>query len=255
VLPAPATIPARVLATLVAAENLGELHLALAPTAVWRPPTWRDPPADEYLAALGWRDRTSGLEREVAATLAVLCRPVVELYGWITHRGTTIGVLAGRIGKDAVLAVRTQDGMVGLSNIPTTRLADRLVAQTPPVPAAQVKPFLVSPAEVRSVTWSGRLLSPAGVTARRASPETRLAKQLLVQPRTGGAELWAATRTSTGLRHAIEHPVRYADVGGRRWLITTVSPTQVALGPGGPEHLVAVLNRGLGTLITSSSGP
>ncbi len=245
-LPAPATIPARVLATLVATEHLGELHLTLAPTAVWRPPTWRDPPVDEYLAALGWRDRTSGLEREVAATLAVLCRPVVELYGWITHRGTTIGVLAGRIGKDAVLAVHTQDGMVGLSNIPTTRLADRLVAQAPPVPAAQVKPFLVSPAEVRSVTWSGRLLSPTGVIARRASPETRLAKQLLVQPRTGGAELWAATRTSTGLRHAIEHPVRYADLGGRRWLITTVSPTQVALGPGSPEHLVAALNRGLG---------
>jgi len=248
VLPAPVTVPARLLATLVAAEHLGELHLTLAPTAVWRPPTWREPPADDYLAALGWRDPTNGLEREVAATLAVLCRPAVELFGWITHLGTTIGVLAGRIGKDAVLAVRTQDGMVGLSNIPTTRLADRLVAQAPPVPPAPVKPFLVSPAEVRSVTWSGRLLSPTGVTARRASPETRLAKQLLVQPRTGGAELWAAARTNTGLRHAVEHPVRYADLGGRRWMITTHNPTQVALGPGSPEQLVAALNRSLGAV-------
>lgn len=254
VLPAPVTIPARVLAALVAAEHLGELHLTLAPAAVWRPPPWREPPADDYLAALGWRDRASGLEREVAATLTVLCRPMVELFGWITHRGSTIGVLAGRIGKDAVLAVRTEDGMVGLRTIPTTRLADRLVAQAPPVPAAPVKPFVVSPAEVRSVTWTGRLLSPAGATARRASPETRLAKQLLVQPRTGGGELWAATRTSTGLRRAIEQPVRYADLGGRRWLITTHSATQVSLGPGGPEHLVAALNRGLGS-VTSSDGP
>lgn len=244
-LPAPVSVPARVLAELVAAEHLGELHLALAPAAVWKPPA-SAPPADDYLASLGWRDPANGLEREVAASLTVLCRPAVELFGWITHRGSTIGVLAGRIGRTAVLAVRTQDGMVGLSNIPTTRLADRLVAQAPPLPAAPVKPFLVSPAEVRAVTATGRLLSPTGVTARRASPETRLAKRLLVQPRTGGAELWAATRTSTGLRRAIEHPVRYADLGGRRWMITNHSPTQVTVGPGSPERLVAALNSGLG---------
>lgn len=257
VLPAPATIPAPVLAWLVATEKLGELHLTLAPAAVWRPPTEHDPRPDqaaEQLTALGWRDRTGGLEREVAATLTVLCRPADEMYGWITHEGATIGVLAAKIGKDAVLAVHTPDGTIGLSNIPAGRLAERLVAQTPHIEAAQGKPLTVSPADVRSVNRTGRQLTPTGAVTRRASPEVRQAKQLLAQHRTGGGELWVAARDSTGTRHVSKNPLRYADLGSvdlaGRHLITKHGVSQVRISPAGRNQLVAALIHARRTLLS-----
>ncbi len=245
VFPAPAAIPARVLAWLVAQHGLGEPHVTLAPAAVWRPPhdpgTWPDQAA-EWLTTLGWRDRSGGLEREVSASLAVLCAPVDEAYGWITHDGVTIAVLAARIGKDAVLAVRTPDDMIGLSGVPVGRLTQRLVAQVPHRPAMPGHPWAVSPAEVRSVNTAGRRLGPAGVTVRRASPEARHARQLLTQPRSGGGELWVACRDSSGLRHVVRQPVRYADLAGGRILLTRHKDV-VRVVPGGRDDLVSALDR------------
>ncbi|MFC4853599.1 ESX secretion-associated protein EspG [Actinophytocola glycyrrhizae] len=239
----PATVPARVLAWLVARHGLGEPHIALAPTAVWRPPHEPDPWPDrsaDWLTKLGWCDRAGRLEREVSASLAVLCRPVDEAYGWITHVGVTIAVLAARIGKDAVLAVRTPDDMVGLSGIPAGRLTERLVAQLPELPPLPGRPWTVSPAEVRSVNKTGRRLGPAGATVLRASPEARAARQLLTQPRTGGGELWVAHRDRSGLRH-VGQPVRYADLAGGRVLLTR-QPRGVRVVPGAGADLVAALN-------------
>jgi hypothetical protein len=251
VLPAPATIPARVLAWLVTNERLGELHIALAPDAQWRAPSARNPwpvAAAERLTVLGWRDSAGMPEREVITSLTVLCRPMVEMYGWITHDGATVGVLAAKIGKDAVLAVRTPDGMIGLTSIPAGRLAERLVAQTPLVPAGPGKPLLVSPADVRSVNRAGRQLTATGAIVRKASPDTRHAKQLLAQPRTGGGELWVAARDSTGRRHVTKQPLCYADLTSGRHLITRHGTVQVQVSPAGRAHLVTALNRAHHTL-------
>lgn len=246
VLPAPANIPAQVLAWLVAAEGLGELHVTLAPVAQWRAPSARNPWPDEAaerLTVLGWRDSAGRLEREVVATLTVLCRPVVEMFGWITHDGATIGVLAAKIGKDAVLAVRTPDGTVGLTSIPAGQLAEWLIAQTPHIPAGPGKPLLVSPADVRSVNRAGRQLTATGVIVRKASPDTRQVKQLLAKPRTGGGELWVAARDSAGRRHAIEQPLRYADINNGRHLITVQGTAHVRLIPAGHTQLITALNQ------------
>jgi hypothetical protein len=251
VLPAPATIPARVLAWLVAEEGLGELHVTLAPVAPWRAPSVRNPWPDEAaerLTVLGWRDSAGRLEREVVASLTVLCRPVVEMFGWISHDGATIGVLAAKIGKDAVLAVRTPDGMVGLTSIPAGRLAERLVAQTPYIPAGPGKPLLVSPAEVRSVNRAGRQLTATGAIVRKASADARQVKQLLAKPRTGGGELWVAARDSAGRRHVIKQPLRYADIDNGRHLITMQGAAQVRLIPAGHTQLVTALNEAHRTL-------
>ena len=244
VLPAPATIAARVLAWVLATEGLGEAHLTVAPSALWRPPGGPDPlpgQVAERLTALGWRDRAGDLEREVVATLTVLCRPLVEMYGWITHDGATIGVLAAKIGKDAVLAVRTPDGMVGLSNIPAGRLAERLVAQTPHVVAARGRPFVVSSAEVRAVNRYGRTRTTTGAMVRTASPEARQAKRLLAQDTTGGGELWVAVRDGTGLRQVITQPVRYVDLVGGRRMIAVQGDSRVRLSPADRGQLVAAL--------------
>ncbi|WP_291415579.1 ESX secretion-associated protein EspG [Actinophytocola sp.] len=251
VLPAPATVPARVLAWLVAAERLGELHLTLAPAAQWQPPSARNPWSDETaerLTVLGWRDSAGKLEREVVASLTVLCRPVVEMFGWMTHAGATIGVLAARIGKDAMLAVRTPDGRIGLSSIPAGRLAERLVAQAPLIPPGPGKPLSVSPADLRSVNRAGRQLTSTGAIVRKAGPDARHTRQLLSQPGTGGGELWVATRDSAGRRHVIERPLRYADIDNGRHQITVSGAAQVRLIPAGCAQLVTALNLAYRTL-------
>lgn len=245
VLPAPATIPARVLAWLVAAEQLGELHPVLAPAAVWRPPTMRDPSAAhaaELLTVLGWRDRAGRLEREVAASLSVLCRPTDERYGLISYQGATIGVLTARTGRDAVLAVRTPDGLIGLSTIPAARLTERLVAQAPHVPAAPGAPLAVSPAEVSTVNRHGRQRTATGLL-RRANPQARQAKQLLTLPRCGGGELWVAARDRAGVHHVTKQPVRYSDVDSGRYLITLPDEAQVRLGPADRVDLITAVNK------------
>jgi len=242
--PAPAAIPAPVLGWLVSAEGLGELHPALAPTPVWRPPAQRDPTPGqvaELLTVLGWRDRHGRLEREVAASLAALCRPTDERYGLISHGDATIRVLTARIGKDAVLAVHTPDDVVGLSTIPAGRLTERIVAQIPHLPAAKGNALSISPAEVRSVDRHGRQRTATGLL-RKASSQTRQAKQLLGQPRTGGGELWAAARDRAGTRHVSTQSVRYADLDCGRYLVTPSGESLIRLSPADRADLITALN-------------
>jgi hypothetical protein len=214
VFPAPAKVPAYLLAWLVAEYHLGELHKTLLPEAMWYPPAEHDAlrgQVAELLLVRGWRDRRGELEREVAASLTVLCRPTDEFYGWVNRDGITTGVLAGSIGKEAVLAIGHPDGSVWLNNINSTRLAARLVAQTPDVPASLDNPFTVSPDEVRSTNRSGRLRTPSGVTVHRANAAVRRAQRLAASPVTGYGELSTARRDQWGHRHRAEHPLRYAD--------------------------------------------
>lgn len=228
VLPAPAKVPVDLLAWLVAEYRLGELHKTLLPEARWYPRTERDAlrgRVRELLVVRGWRDRRGELEREVAASLTVLCRPAEEFYGWITRDGDTVGVLAGRIGRESVLAVSHPDGTVGLSTGNSSRLAARLVAQTPDVTAGPGRPFTVSPDEVLSANRGGRQRTPSGVTVRRASAEVRLARRLAALPVSGCGELSTARRDRWGRRHRAEEPLRYVDTADGRiaTLVTTVS--------------------------------
>jgi len=245
VLRAPVTVPADLLAWLVTEHQLGELHPVLAPGATWYPPVEHDVlrgQVQELLLVQGWRDRHGQLEREVAAALTVLCRPVEEFYGWINRDGATIGVLAGKIGTEAVLAARHPDDTIWLTTIKSTRLAARLVAQTPDVPASPVTVFTVSPAEVRSTSRSGRQRTPAGVGVRRASTDVRRAQQLAAAPVSGFGELSTARRDAWGHRHRAEHPLRYRDtVDGRHALIVpsdSSADSQVRIEPVTRDDLV-----------------
>jgi hypothetical protein len=242
VLPAPARVPAAQLAWLVAEANLGELHKTLAPEARWLPPAGHDTmrrEAQELLTALGWRDRLGHLEREVAASLAVLCRPRVEYYGWITHDGRTIGVLAGRTGKEALLAVHQADSTVWLSQTGANRLAERLVAQTPDVPAGSGTPFTVSASEVRATRPDGRRRTPTGAGVRRAGPEVRRTRRLVELPVGGFGELSVATRDEWGRRRRAAQPLRYTDTSeGRFALLPGAGDGEVRVTPAGRDDLV-----------------
>jgi hypothetical protein len=252
VLPKPVTVPASQLAWLLTAANLGEPHKVLAPEARWLPPADQEAlrqRTDELLTLYGWRDHTGGLDREVAAALAVLCRPQVEHYGWIAHDGHSVGVLAGRIGREAVLAVRQRDSTVCVRSIHPNRLGAELVEQTPPVPAGRGISFTVSAAEVRSTGRDGGQRTTSGVGVRRASPEVRQARRLASLPSMGHGELSVARRDEWGRRQRARRPLRYADTSeGRFVVLFAAGSDQVQVEPAGRAELVRHLARMEGTL-------
>ncbi|GAB3460344.1 ESX secretion-associated protein EspG [Actinophytocola sediminis] len=252
VLPTPATVPASLLAWLVADANLGELHKTLAPEAQWLPTAGRDAlrlRGQELIAELGWRDRYGRLEREVAGALTVLCRPKVEYYGWIAHEGQTVGVLAASAGREAVFAVRQADSTIWLTSVHATQLAERLVAQIPVVPAGRGRSFTVSAKEVRSTRRDGRQRTPSGAGVRRAGPEVRDAQRLAALPSTGHGELSVASRDEVGRRHRAPRPLRYTDTSDGRFTLSFLDGgDQVRVAPAGRDDLLRHLTRMAQTL-------
>jgi ESX secretion-associated protein EspG len=204
VLPASVSLSVRVLARVVTAGGLGELHPVLAPTPVWR----ADGDDEPLSPALGWVDRRGVLDREVAAALAVLCRPRAACHGWITCGRVTTAVLAAAIGKEAVLAVRC-GGTVRLSRISASRLVERLVAQTPVVPAARGVPVVVSLSELHA----------AGPT-KAGNPAVLRVRRLVALPTSGAGELYAGDSA----------PVCYVDTAVGRVVVTPLGDGVVRVG-------------------------
>ncbi|GLZ40402.1 ESX secretion-associated protein EspG [Actinokineospora sp. NBRC 105648] len=215
--------------------RIGELHVALAPPATWLPKQAdeeADDRAREELAQLGGIDRRGRLDADLAATLALLCAPHNEFYGWITSHGRTIGVLAASTGRDAVLAVRT-DREVHLKQSTPDKLAERLAAQVPEVPPGQGPSVTITPTAPTS-----RITAPA----RRSTPELDLARRIAALPTTGGGELHTAVRDDAGRRHAIAHPLRYADSTHGRWLNATLRDGRVLIAPASRDTLARRLH-------------
>lgn len=245
VLPAAAQLPARVLARIVAGNGLGDLHHTLAPTATWRPPGAPDPcdaETADALTRLGWRQRNGSLDREVAASLAALCRPDAEFYGWLTQDGATTAVVAASAGREAVLALRS-DSSVWLSTVPAKRLAERLVAQLPDTPSVAGHATTVALADLHAASRNGRVRAQGGVIARRADPDVRHVQRLMSLPVMGAGELYAAVRDDNDTRLTHDEPVEYVDTSDGRVLATKPDPRHLRVGPGSRDDLVAELHR------------
>jgi hypothetical protein len=241
----PLTLSAEKLARLVEMENLGELHVALKPLAVWRRQKDReefDKAIRDELAALGLYDRRGRLDVEVESSLAVLCRPRTEFYGWIQRDDRTVGVLAAAIGKEGVLAVRDGDE-VRLRQVGTKNLAEALVRQTAEVPPGKGDTISFVQSEAAAAV-DGRHTSEVGVRTVAASREIRLAQRIASQPTTGGGQFSVACRDHVGRRRASEHPLRYADTANGRWLNLTTSlgrDNRILLAPASQSDLAARL--------------
>jgi hypothetical protein len=241
VLPGPATVATGVLAWAVREERLGEPHPVLAPTARWRPRTgWAEAKelAHQEFARLGWLDRRGRLDVDVVAALAVLCRADSECYGWISEGGHTIAVLTAATGRPGLLAIRDGD-LVRLSHIRSTELAEKLVAQLPPVPAARTQPLRVLRDELAVTTRDGRRRSETGVIFAPAGTPARLVRQLGALPTLGTAELHVAVRDSAG-RHRAAQPLRCVDTSRGRYFYL-IRNGEVLVAPGGRAELVARL--------------
>ncbi len=225
VLSAAVRVSASVLSALVARERLGKLHVALAPVA-----TWRDEPLDirDELAAIGWAGE---LDRDVIASLRVLCEPTTAYYGWLTHDGATVSVLTAAIGREAILAVRDGD-LVRLRTIGARQLADRLVAQLPDVPPGRGLPFTVSLSELRATDRRGRVRAPGGVVSRRAGPEVLRAQELLALESTGAGEIYSSSQV----------PLCYIDTVEGRYVVSSLTEDTVRVAPASVSALVSQLD-------------
>jgi hypothetical protein len=215
----PLKLHVELLVRLVRLENLGELHTTLKPAAVWRRKEDQDRlevEARNEFMRLGLLDNRGRLDVEVAAALAVLTRAGAEFYGWINEGDKTKGVLAGAIGREALLAVR--DGqMVNITQIRPETLPQALVNRTPDVRPARGEAVNVLRSEMLAST-GGRQRTAAGVGLRPAPPEVRIVQQVMAQPTVGGGELYVAVRDRMGRRKASSEPLRYADTETGRWL-------------------------------------
>lgn len=215
----PLKLHVELLVRLVRMENLGELHNTLKPSAVWRRKEDQDRlevEARNEFMRMGLLDSRGRLDVEVAASLAVLTRAGAEFYGWINEGDTTRGVLAGAIGREALLAVR--DGQqVNIIQIRPETLPQALVNRTPDIRPARGEPLNVLRSEMLA-SAGGRQRTAAGVGLRPAPPEVRLVQQVMAQPTVGGGELYVAVRDRMGRRNVTPEPLRYADTEQGRWL-------------------------------------
>lgn len=220
----PLKLHVEALARLVRMENLGELHITLKPQAVWRRKADQElleVEARKEFMRLGLLDNRGRVDVEVAASLAVLTRAGVEFYGWINVGDNTKGVLAGAIGREAVLAIR--DGAtVTVTQIRPETLPTALVSQTPDVRPSRGEAVNVLRSEMLA-TVGGRQRTAAGVGMRPARPEVRILQQIIAQPTTGGGELYVAVRDRMGRRKPVQDPLRYADTENGRWLNQTTT--------------------------------
>lgn len=233
------TVPVDVLAWLVRAEGLGELHVVLAPAARWIPRTARNELESRYREEVRAR---FGTDEDALGSLAVLCRATSEFYGWISVGGTAIGVLAAAIGGEAMLAVREGDS-VWLSQVRRSVLAEALVAQTPEVPAARAQSVTVDLTEVLA-TSAGQQPTASGVSLRQASQQVRLVKQITEWDTTGCGEFYVAVRDGMGRRIGVSQPLCYADtVRGRfmNYVTGTGSAARITVAPACRSHLTARL--------------
>lgn len=234
------------LARLVRMENLGDLHVTLKPLAVWRRKADQErmeTEARNEFQRLGLLDRRGRVEVEAAASLAVLCRAGAEFYGWVNEGEKTKGVLAGAIGREAILAVR-EGAMVTITQIRPETLPNALVSQTPEVPPSRGEAVSVLRSDMLA-TVSGRQRTAAGVGMRPAPPEVRIVQRVIDQPTTGAGELYVAIRDRMGRRVPVRAPLRYADTATGRWL-NHATPTQdgderVLVAPASRSDLVGRL--------------
>jgi hypothetical protein len=239
VLEKPLTLHVEALSRLVRMENLGELHVTLKPQATWRRKSDQhalETEARNEFMRLGYLDSRGRVDVDLAASLAVLCRAGAEFYGWINEGEHTKGVLAGAIGREAVLAIR-DDVTVTVTQIRPETLPIALVSQTPEVAPSRGEAVNVLRSEMLA-SVGGRQRTAAGVGMRPAPPEVRIVQQIMAQPTTGGGELFVAVRDRMGRRQPVRDPLRYADTVTGRWLNHTTTA-----GDGEQRVLVAPATR------------
>lgn len=229
-------LPLDALTAVLRWENVDQPHPVLASELRWRT-------ADEQRrvdqATLAELDEvglvTDGsVDQDFRDVMAVLARPTVEYFGWMSTLHGDVGVLVASNGSLAVLAI-TENDTVWLSQVGTETLAETLVAQMPPLGPAR-----------------GRSLNIVEADADRPDvPDANLLSALMASPRLGAGQLYTAVRDHLGRRQKTTRPLTYMDIQeGRpaqgRWMtrtsVTGSGEKWVFAAPASAQGIVAKLN-------------
>ncbi|MFI9380261.1 ESX secretion-associated protein EspG [Kutzneria sp. NPDC052558] len=205
-------------------ENIGD-----QPEALFVLPDTADPQrraqatvrASEELTQLGLFDRQRGVHPALVSTFRLLARPEVEFYGYLAHQQrrepfTALAVAGGGWGLLAIL----DDTTLALHPVRGDSVAEALIGQLPPVPAAHGQSLTVPATAVdgpvgRQAEEEFSVFAGQG----RTDPAVTRLKRLADEPRTGGAELHVAVRDRNGRRRRNAFPLKVIDVESGRWFI------------------------------------
>jgi hypothetical protein len=203
--------------------------------------------ACEELAQLGLFDRQRGVHPTLLDTFRLLARPEVEFYGYLAHQQPRepFTALAAATGGRGVLAI-LDDATLALHPVRPDSIAETLIGQLPPVPAAHGQSLTVPAATFDGP--SGRPpdeeFSVFAGQARTDPAVTRL-KRLADEPRTGGAQFHVAVRDRNGRRRRNAFPLNVIDVESGRWFIqrqhNTSREVWITAAPATPQTLATKL--------------
>ncbi|HYS40207.1 MAG TPA: ESX secretion-associated protein EspG [Pseudonocardiaceae bacterium] len=234
----PVTVTVGALSTMLRAQGIGELPVAIRPGAVWRDP---DGEREAEAAALAefreirWVDRGSRLDGDALDSLHVLARPGVEYTAILVHAERQDAVVVAGRGDEAVIAYREGDA-VTLSCLRHQSLPETLLRQ---IPDARPAPIDALNARVADMDARNGEADPVGDARMLA----RLGRRRLV----GQGELSVATRDHYG-RRQVSGPIRYQDYKFGR-VVIVVSGGYVSVAPATKTLLLARLREAHRALI------
>jgi hypothetical protein len=199
-------------------------------------PAWERRAFDE-LARIGMATGLS-VHPDLVATMGLLARPPLELYGRIGyHNRVSVGAVAASDGRSAVLAV-LDDRALHLRPIAPDKLAEAAVGLLPPAPPGRGQSISIT------LEAANRLGKKAPSTSDdepqswlqssndQGDPQERALQRLLAEPRLGGGRLYAGVRDGMGRHRKTEQPMTYMDFESGRWLF------QQKRGSGGELWLI-----------------
>jgi hypothetical protein len=205
------------LAALVTHATGGDLHIVLAPQAVWRSDQVRaavnHATAELYTRYANQPDDRD--EPDFTAIAQLLSRPPEARYGWISDQnsGTKLSVLAAGSSWFGLIAVR--DG------------ADIWVRMFRPDRLSAVLADVLPEDTSRSTMPSIRVLRSEMLAAKNPGngaiprPEVRRAQRFAALTPHVSAEFHAETRDSDGKRQRSPQPLRVYDTDEGRWALRT----------------------------------
>ncbi|HEX5406754.1 MAG TPA: ESX secretion-associated protein EspG [Pseudonocardiaceae bacterium] len=213
------TVTVDALSTMLHAQGIGELPVAIRPGPVWRDPDGnRDAEAAAWteFREVGWVDRDGRLVTDAQDSLHVVAHPALEYTAIIVRAGRQHVVVVAARGDDSVV-IRREGGAVTLSGQRRQSLPETLLRQIP-----DARPAPIDALNVRSADAPGALVE--------------LSRRRLV----GQGELYVGMRDRYG-RVRVSDPIRYQDYEIGR-VVVVISGDYVSVAPATKALLLARLN-------------
>ncbi|GDY33737.1 ESX secretion-associated protein EspG [Gandjariella thermophila] len=236
-------------------ERLPDKHRALltpSPGTTYEERAELERRALAELASLGLA-RGEQIHPDLLAALRLIARAHQEFYGWWhAAESDTVSAVVAVSGEDAVRAVLLNNQLT-LEPVRAAGAADALVALLPQAPAGRGSAISMPEDEVGGSAgdgpgYGGGVMVSASTSVNASTAQLR---RLLDQPRTGGGQLYAASRDHLGRKHRAPGPVTYFDTAAGRYVAVRRPGSDgrawVTITPADPSTLASRLTESLAT--------